>query len=79
MDYTIIGDRIRKIRKANGNLNQTQFGQIIGVSQDNVSLWERGKTAPTVDYIVAIIDKFTYDGERISADWILGVLQENRF
>lgn len=79
MDYTIIGDRIRKIRKANGDLNQTQFGQMIGVSQDNVSLWERGQTAPSVDYIVAIIDKFNIDGEKISADWILGLIKENRF
>ena len=79
MDYTIIGDRIRKIRKTNGDLNQTQFGQMIGVSQDNVSLWERGQTAPSVDYIVAIIDKFNIDGEKISADWILGLIKENRF
>lgn len=77
MDYTVIGDSIKKIRK-NAGLNQAQFGNKIGVSQDNVSLWERGKSAPTVDYIIAIIDTFTYEGERISADWLLGV-KDDRF
>lgn len=72
MDYTHIGDRIKSIRKQSG-LNQAQFGCKIGISQDTVSLWEKGKSAPAVDSIISIIQNFTYDGEQISADWLLGL------
>lgn len=73
MDYTAIGEKIKLIRKTNGNLNQAEFGKIIGVSQDTVSLWETGKSAPVVDYIIAMAQNFTYNGEPISADWLLGI------
>ena len=72
MDYTIIGDKIKIIRKQTG-LNQAQFGSKIGVSQDTVSLWEKGKSTPAVDYIISIIQNFTHEGEQISADWLLGL------
>ena len=60
-----IGERIKEIRAEN-NLTQTEFGNKISVSQDSVSLWEKGKSLPTTENIVAIAEPFD-----VSADYIL--------
>ncbi len=62
-----IGIRIKEIRKEN-NLSQAEFGKILSVSQDNVSLWETGKGYPTIQHIVLIAKTFN-----VSADYILGI------
>ncbi|MGN0817345.1 MAG: helix-turn-helix transcriptional regulator [Candidatus Coproplasma sp.] len=59
--------RIKEIRMEN-KLNQTEFGKILSVSQDTVSLWEKGKSFPTVEAVITISEKFN-----VSADYILGL------
>ncbi len=63
----LIANRIRELRLEN-KLSQAQFGEKLSVSQDNVSLWENGKSVPTVEHIIEISKIFN-----VSADYILGL------
>ncbi|MBQ7236881.1 MAG: helix-turn-helix transcriptional regulator [Clostridia bacterium] len=60
-----IGQRIKEIRIEN-KLSQKQFGEILSVSQDTVSLWETGKSLPTAEFLIAIAKNFN-----VSVDYIL--------
>lgn len=60
-----IAERIKQIRIEN-NLTQAQFGKTLAVSQDTVSLWEKGKSLPTAEYLIAIAKTFN-----VSVDYIL--------
>lgn len=60
-----IAKRIREIRIEN-NLTQAQFGEAISVSQDTVSLWEKGKSIPATEHIIIICKLYN-----ISADYLL--------
>ena len=62
-----IGKRIREIRKEN-NLSQLEFGKLLCVSQDNVSLWENGKSYPSAHHLIIISKTFN-----VSTDYILGL------
>ena len=64
---TTLGQRIREVRTEAG-MTQAQFGAALSVSQDTISLWEKDKSAPTVEYLIAICKRF-----RISADDLLGL------
>ena len=55
--YKDFGDYIRTIRLALG-MNQTDFGEIIGVNQGTISMWELGVTTPTMDFASDIIERF---------------------
>ncbi|MBQ8284653.1 MAG: helix-turn-helix transcriptional regulator [Clostridia bacterium] len=63
----IIANRIREIRKEN-NLTQAEFGKLLSVSQDNISLWEKGKGFPSIFHVITIAQIFN-----ISTDYILGL------
>ena len=63
----IIGERIKEIRNDN-KLNQSEFGKRLSVSQDTISLWEKGKSLPSTEYVILICK--TYN---ISADYLLGL------
>ncbi len=65
MDMKEIGKRIKEIRMEQG-LSQQQFGGLLSVSQDTVSLWENGKAVPTAEFLIAIAQQFD-----ISVDYIL--------
>ena len=68
MDYIIIENiakRIKEIRIDNG-LSQSEFGEKLFVSQDTVSLWERGKSLPSTEHIICIAKLF-----EVSSDYIL--------
>jgi len=60
-----IGKRIREIRTEQG-LSQQKFGELLSVSQDTVSLWEKGKSVPTAEFLIAMSQRF-----EISVDYIL--------
>lgn len=60
-----IAERIKQIR-IESNLTQAQFGKRLSVSQDTVSLWEKGKSLPTAEYLIAIAKTFN-----VSVDYIL--------
>ena len=60
-----IGKRIKEIRIEQG-LSQQQFGELLSVSQDTVSLWENGKAVPTAEFLIAVAQQFD-----VSVDYIL--------
>ena len=60
-----IAQRIKQLRLDN-NLTQAQFGCVLNVSQDTVSLWEKGKSLPTAEYLITIAKTFG-----VSVDYIL--------
>lgn len=62
-----IADRIKDLR-IEKRLSQSQFGAMISVSQDTVSLWENGKSLPTAEYVIAICKTF-----HVSSDYLLGI------
>ena len=68
MSYQIIGERIKELRLEN-KLSQAKLGNLLLVSQDTVSLWEKGKSLPTAEYIIAMCKLF-----EISADYVLGLV-----
>ena len=68
MSYQIIGERIKELRLEN-KLSQAKLGSLLLVSQDTVSLWEKGKSLPTAEYIIAKCKLF-----EISADYVLGLV-----
>lgn len=62
-----IAARIKEIR-TNEKLNQSDFGKSISVSQDTVSLWEKGRSLPNTEFVIAICKKYN-----VSADYLLGL------
>ena len=62
-----IGERIKEIRNES-KLNQSEFGKSISVSQDTVSLWEKGKSLPNTEYVILICRRYG-----VSADYLLGL------
>ncbi|MBR5388654.1 MAG: helix-turn-helix transcriptional regulator [Clostridia bacterium] len=66
MKYTI-AQKIKEIRVEN-KLTQSAFGKSISVSQDTVSLWEKGKSLPNTEFIIEICKKY-----KVSADYLLGL------
>ena len=65
MNMEAVGKRIKEIRLEQG-LSQQKFGALLSVSQDTVSLWEKGKSVPTTEFLIAIATKFD-----VSVDYIL--------
>lgn len=63
----IIGERIKELRSEK-RLSQMELGKLLSVSQDTVSLWEKGKSLPAVEYVVALCKIFS-----VSADYLLGL------
>ena len=62
------GQHIRKIRKAN-NLNQTELGDILGVSQITICGWERYGKIPDIEMICKIVKKFDAPFEELFEDY----------
>ena len=65
MNMESIGKRIKEIRLEYG-LSQQKFGELLSVSQDTISLWEKGKSVPTTEFLIAIAMQF-----EVSVDYIL--------
>ena len=57
--------RLKELRIEN-RLSQSDFGKLLNVSQDTISLWERGKSYPSFDLLYKICKTFS-----ISADYLL--------
>ena len=60
-------ERIRGLRE-DRDLNQTEIGKILHMSQRKISYIERGEKAITAEEIVAYCLLFN-----VSADWLLGL------
>src|SRR5882724_3774838 len=63
-DLKAIGRRIREIRGF--DLTQTEFGEMLGISQTQLSDYELGRSTPTVHILLKLK---TFSGK--SVDWIL--------
>lgn len=64
LDLEAIGRRIREIRGF--ELTQAHFGKILGIGQTQLSKYEKGQNAPTVQLLVKLS---AYSGKSI--DWIV--------
>ena len=60
------GERLKTIRK-NAGLTQEQVAEICRINQSNINTWERGKSLPLPDGLVALADCFG-----CSIDYLLG-------
>jgi len=63
-DLKAIGRRIREIRGF--DLNQSEFGRIFRIGQAQLSKYEMGLSAPTLEFLLALK---RYSGKTI--DWIV--------
>lgn len=61
------GEKIRNLREDN-DLNQTQLGEAVGMTQRKISYIECGKYEPSLEDITALCRFF-----RVSADYLLGL------
>lgn len=66
----MIGKIIKDLRKEIG-CTQNKLADILGITQDSVSLWENGKRIPDTQYIIAMAKFFD-----VSADYLLGLNNE---
>lgn len=61
------GEKIRGLRE-DADLNQTQLGEKLNMTQRKISYIECGKYEPSLDDIIAFCNFF-----KISADYLLGI------
>ncbi len=61
------GERVRNLRE-DADLNQTQLGKELGMTQRKISYIECGKYEPSIEDIVAFCRFF-----KVSADYLLGI------
>ena len=66
------GERVRNLRE-DMDLNQTQLGEKLNMTQRRVSYIECGKYEPSIEDIVAICRFF-----KVSADYLLGLTGRKR-
>ena len=64
------GEKIRNLRE-DKDLNQTELGQVLNMTQRKISYIECGKYEPSVDDIIAFCHFF-----KVSADYLLGIPNE---
>lgn len=65
VDWRATGERLRRIRKESG-LSQCEFGRRFGVSQNMISLYEKGRSRASVDFYVQVAK---FGGKSI--EWLL--------
>lgn len=68
----LLGEKIRNLRE-DRDLNQTQLGNAVNMTQRKISYIECGKFEPSVEDIVAFCHFF-----RVSADYLLGIPEKYR-
>ncbi len=66
----MIGKIIKDLRKEIG-CTQNKLANILGVTQDSISLWENGKRIPDTQYVIAMAKFFD-----VTADYLLGLNDE---
>ena len=67
-----LGEKIRNLRE-DQDLNQTQLGNALNMTQRKISYIECGRSEPSVDDIIAFCHFF-----RVSADYLLGIPEKYR-
>ena len=61
------GDKVRSLRE-DADLNQTQLGKELNMTQRKISYIECGKYEPSIEDIAAICNFF-----KVSADYLIGI------
>lgn len=61
------GEKIKSLRE-DANLNQTQLGKAVHMTQRKISYIECGKCEPSIEDIAAFCDYF-----KISSDYLIGI------
>lgn len=64
MDFKI---RLKELRKENG-ISQTALASAIGTSADCIYDWEKGRSEPSINEIIALAKFF-----EVTTDYLLGV------
>lgn len=67
-----LGEKIRNLRE-DRDLNQTQLGKEVNMTQRKISYIECGKYEPSIEDIVAFCHFF-----RVSADYLLSIPEKYR-
>ena len=62
-----LGEKIRNLRE-DRDLNQTQLGAAVNMTQRKISYIECGKFEPSIEDIIAFCHYF-----KVSADYLLGI------
>lgn len=62
-----LGEKIKEIRKEH-NLNQSEFGELFGLTQNTITNIENDKRFPTYEILIEIAKRFN-----ISVDYLLGL------
>lgn len=62
-----IGKTIKELRKE-CSMSQTELANKLFISQDTVSLWERGKSNPDIEMLIELTKIFN-----VSSDYLLGL------
>ena len=66
----MLGMIIKELRNEM-NCTQSQLADVLGVTQDSISLWENDKRVPDTQYIVAMAKFFD-----VTTDYLLGLTDE---
>lgn len=61
------GKTLKELR-CEQKISQTKLGEIVGVSQDMISLYERGTSEPSQETLIKIAKHF-----EVSTDYLLGI------
>ena len=64
VDLAAIGRRIRELRGF--DMQQSEMAEILGISQSQLSKYERGESEPTLEILLRLRDRY-----QKSVDWIL--------
>lgn len=67
------GERIKNLREE-AELNQTELGKAVNMTQRKLSYIECGKCEPSIEDIVAFCNYF-----KISSDYLLGIPKEYKY
>lgn len=62
-----LGLKIKELR-IETELTQGELAKVLGITQDSISLWEKGKRIPDTPYIAKLAEYFG-----VSADYLLGL------
>lgn len=66
------GKKLKECRKQL-SINQTTLGNMVGLSQDIISLYEKGTSEPSQDVLIAFSKIFN-----VTTDYLLGLEDENQ-
>jgi transcriptional regulator with XRE-family HTH domain len=59
-------DISRRLREVRGSATQVEFGKALGVAQNIVSRYERGRVRPPLDYLVTVARH-----GKVTLDWLI--------